>query len=145
MRGTLCIDIIRVRDQRVVDRRETRNLVMTAGYDELIRVLGGTAPASHFVSRMQFGTGGTAPAAGDASLSMPITPIKDIATVTYPTGGDPFRIIFEAFLLSAEGNGFLISEAGLYSVASILVARAVFPSVAKTSDHALHATWQVND
>ena len=141
MNGILQIELVDTQG-KVLERRVTHNLVVTDGYDELIKVLAGESATQHYVNRMQFGTGTIAPGAGDTILSMPISPIKNV-TPTYPNGG-PYRVIFEAFLLSAEGNGFPISEAGLLTPSGGLVARAVFASVSKTTNDVLHATWQIN-
>ena len=143
MKGQVLIELVDVQGL-VIDRRETHNLVLTAGYDELIKVLAGDNATSHYINRMQFGTGTSTPTAADTTLAMPISPIKGLAIITHP-GLGVFTITIEAFLLSAEGNGFPVSEVGLLTPDSTLSARAIFAPLTKTSDYALHATWQISD
>ena len=118
----------------------TKNLVVIQGYQHLARLTAGDRMASQTVDRMQLGTGTDAPVATDTVLQSPITPIKTIGAVTYPTA---YSVCFTAYLLAAEGNGFPISEAGLLAENNDLVARVVFSSQTKTSDYQFTFHWTI--
>jgi hypothetical protein len=54
-----------------------------------------------------------------------------------------YSVLATASLLSDEGNGFPISEAGLLTYDNVLVTRAVFDTRMKTSDFVFNFNWTV--
>ncbi len=144
MQGRLGIEVIAVRSKKVERRIETKNLVVNQGYAEINAALAGVLAATHYVSHMSFGTSSGAPTLVDENLGMPITPSKAIATYTYPDVGTPYSVVFEAYLLAAEANGFALAEAGLITSENVMIARALFPTLSKDSDHIFHFTWTVS-
>lgn len=117
----------------------TNNMILDNMYEKLVALLGGGG-ATTYIDRMQFGTGTLAPAADQDFLQTPITPTKAVVpTVDAPN----FKVTFAASLLSAEGNGFPISEAALLSADDTLVTRVVFGSRTKTAAYNFDFTWVI--
>lgn len=106
----------------------------------LCKLIGGDG-ADQYVDRMQFGTSTLAYDATQTGLQLAITPIKAITTVAYPTA---YSVEFDGYLLSDEGNGFPISEAGLMLNDDTVVARTVFASKSKTEDYQLRVSLEVD-
>jgi hypothetical protein len=138
MRGELVVDKVNPVTGEVVRVAETHNLFLNQGYTHLAKLLAGDDAANQQVAKMQFGTGTDSPLVTDTLLQTPITPIKDIASRTYPTDDTAQLVVY---LLVGEANGFPISEAGLVAANGELIARAVFAPHLKTSDYQFKFTW----
>lgn len=115
------------------------NLILNEMYNKLVELLGGEA--SSYIDRMQFGTGSLAPAATQQFLQTPITPIKTVTSEIDAT--DDYTVIFTAYLLVDEGNGFPISEAGLLANDDTLVTRITFTARTKTSSFTFGFRWSI--
>jgi len=136
-----CLRIVRVdRFQQTVTLVQTNNLVVSKGYENIMRLLAGDDMTKQHVNRIAFGTGTDAPVPTDTHLQSPITPIKTIGAVSYPSDTS---VLFTSYLLANEGNGFSISEAGLYARNDNLVSRAVFDSQTKTADYQFTFHWTI--
>jgi hypothetical protein len=138
----MTLRVLDAKSRKVVCRQNCENTVVAAAAEPMCHLLGGDADAANlYAKKMAFGTGTAAPAVTDVSLQRPITPIKDIATVTHPTSSST---LFTATLEADEGNGFPINEVGLMNVNKVLLARVILASPqAKTVDYIFLFEWLI--
>jgi hypothetical protein len=115
------------------------NTILDTMYSKLVQLFGGEANAA--INRIQFGTGATAAAKDQTYLQVPITPIKTVSAAIDP--GDDYTVVFTAYLLEDEANGFPISEAGLLSADGILVTRITFTARTKSSSYQFGFRWSI--
>lgn len=115
------------------------NMILDTMYSKLVQLFGGEANAH--VNRIQFGTGATAAAKDQTFLQVPITPIKTVSAAIDP--GDDYTVVFTAYLLEDEANGFPISEAGLVSADGVLVTRITFTARTKSSSYQFGFRWSI--
>jgi len=115
------------------------NMILDTMYSKLVQLFGGETSA--YINRMQFGTGATAAAKDQTFLQVPITPIKAVSAAIDP--GDDNTVIFTAYLLEDEANGFPISEAGLVSADGVLVTRITFTARTKSSSYQFGFRWSI--
>lgn len=117
---------------------DEKNLIVNGSKAIHAALLGGTV-ANNSVTKIAFGTNGTAPAGGDTALSGAF--VKAVDGVTYPTSSS---VQFAFSLASAENNGMAILEFGLLTQGGALYARKV-RSVAlnKDSDLSFSGTWTI--
>lgn len=139
MRGKLTIFSIHkdTGEQKILVEKD--NLILNTIYAKLVKLFGGDAASA--IDRMQYGTGTDAPQVTDVFLQTPITPIKSVASVIDPS--DDFTVVFTAYLLATEANGFPISEAGLLTHDGDLVTRITFTATTKTSDYNFGFRWTI--
>lgn len=115
-----------------------KNLIVDGSKQLLSRLLGGTV-ANNSVTKIGFGTSGTAPAAGNAALTNPT--VKALDSITYP---DASKVSFNFSLGSAEANGKAIMEFGLFSAGDVLFARRVrATALNKDTDISLAGSWVI--
>lgn len=140
-KGKIRVTVRRERDNVIVSDHEYDNVVLNQAYEQFAHLLAGDDPADRAVNRMQFGSGTTTADVTDTALEIPITPIKAITAVTYPTTRS---VKFTAFLLADEANGFPISEIGLLAVNSTLLTRTVTPAVNKSEDYVIEYNYTIS-
>ncbi len=139
-------EILHLRNGQVIDRREVKNLVVSAGKALAAGLINGalTTPAKYIA----IGTGTVAPAAGDTALGTEITTgggARAVATtldrVTTTVTNDTARAIL-TFSFTAS---FAVTEAGLLDAASAgnLLCRQTFAAVNVVSGDSLQITWKV--
>jgi len=125
------------------------NLFVDGGRQLMAYCFGGRSPlSSFFCQKFGFGTGTTPPAVTNVSLEAPIylnpptnTVItKEINGVDYPTA---FIARVECAIGAADGNGYLITEMGLFSGNETLIARSTNLGINKTSDFSPVVTWRI--
>lgn len=133
VKGTLVIEV-RGPDGELKERRELRNLVVTAGKGLIASRMcnTGTSP-----THMAVGTGAVAPAAGDTTLGTEAarvaltsaTPSSNVAT-------------YVATFAAGTGTGAL-TEAGIFNAASsgTMTCRSVFSVVNKGALDSITITW----
>ncbi len=115
------------------------NLIVSAGKSALALLIGGGDPGyDKRVTKISFGTDGTAPSAGDTGITSPFT--KAIGSVTYP---DSTSVVFNWSLATTEANGKAIQEFGLLCIDNTLFARRTRAVINKTSDLRLEGTWKI--
>lgn len=123
---------------KLVEEWSGKNVVVAQSRTENAHLFGGDV-TNRSISKIGFGTSGSAPSSGNTALTSPF--IKTIDGVTYPTSAS---VEFSFSLSTAEGNGKAIMEFGLHTAAGILVARRVRSAVLnKTSDIALSGKWRI--
>lgn len=125
------------RDGRLLEEYTEKNLVVTLGRTNLSKLLGGSV-TGRSVSQIAFGEDGTAPSAGDTSLTNSYA--KSVDSVTYP---DSTSVQFGWSLATGEANGKNIQEFGLLSSNNDLFARRTRATISKTVDLRLEGTWKI--
>lgn len=123
----------------LIERYEDSNLVVDLSKQQLARLIGGDV-TNRSITKIGFGTSGTAPAAGNTSLTDAY--VKLLGDVTYPATNS----VQYAFTLGAsEANGKSIQEFGLFTAGDVLFARKTRAgAIVKDSDLSLSGTWRIN-
>ena len=131
--------VIEARDPsgRLVNRIRRHNLVTLAGRNLIRDALNGTV-AGIGLDKVAVGTGSTAVAPEQTALVAEADrgPISQRVL-------DDGSLTVQRYLTTADANGVSIQEAGLFA-GSVMLARVVFPEVAKTSDLTVTITWTVS-
>lgn len=121
---------------RLVEVVDEPNLVVVGSKTCQSRLVGG-AVMGKSITTIGFGTSGTAPAPGNASLTGQFT--KAVDSVTYPASN---QVRFAFSLTTSEANGMAIMEFGLLSGDGTLFARKVRSAAFnKDSDVSVAGTW----
>ena len=136
MKGTLSLRVYDSQDN-LIDEYEETNLIVNTGKQALSTLLA-SATAGKRVTKIGFGTDGTAPAIGNTSLTSPF--VKDLDGFTYP---DSTAVVFSWSLATSEANGKAIQEFGLICFDNSLFARRTRSVINKTSDLRLEGTWKI--
>ena len=123
------------------------NLFLDSGRQCLAYLLGGRSPLSTY-SCQSFGVGiGTlAPKVTDTGLQsgVIISGAAHTKTIDSADWSSPFVIKYTFTLGAAEANGYLVTEMGLFTSTSTIIARKVFAAgLNKTSDVTPSFSWQV--
>jgi hypothetical protein len=122
------------------------NLFVDNGRQLMTYLFGGRAPVSnYFCQRFGMGTGTTPAAVTDLALESSIdfgggvyTKLIDSVDFTAP------YIARVSFTIGAgEGNGYLITEFGLFTSANTLFARLLTPGLSKVSDFRPTYLWRL--
>lgn len=115
------------------------NLVVDLSKQQLARLIGGDV-TNRSLTKIGFGTSGTAPAAGNTSLTDAY--VKALGAVTYPATNS---VQFAFTLGTSEANGKSIQEFGLFTADDVLFARKTRAgAIVKDSDLSLSGTWRIN-
>lgn len=123
------------------------NLFVDGGRQFMAYLFGGRSPmANYFCQKFGMGTGTTPAAVNDVALVSPVAFdgssqfTKNVNSVDFPTQ----FIARVTFTIGAgEGNGYLLTEFGLFSGSDNLLARLVQPGISKTSDFAPSLIWRI--
>lgn len=122
----------------LVGRWAAYNLIVDGAKAVQARLLGGDV-TNRSITKIGFGTSGTAPAGGNTGLTGGY--LKALDGVSYPTAG---QVQFAWSLLNGEANGMAILEFGLFTGGNTLFARKVrAAALNKDSDLALSGTWTI--
>jgi hypothetical protein len=125
-----------------------KNLFLDQGRQLLAYAFAFRSPTENYVCRrFGVGTGLTAAKVSDVALEAPIT-LASTGLVTAPIDSIDFLSAFlirVSFTLAlGDANGYVISEMGLYSGNSTLMARKIRAvAVNKTSDFSPTLTWRI--
>lgn len=100
------------------------------------------------VNALKIGTGGAIDPEGrfpkpeDPEQTDLITPLLSVATsyVVYP---NDVKVTYLADLDKSEGNGLLITEAGLFKQSGNIFNVKNFPAIPKTAEFGLHFEWSI--
>src|ERR1035437_6899325 len=103
--GRFSLDIFRRGD--LIEHFEDNNLLVDRGRTNVVQLLGGDG-ASLNIATIGFGTSGTAPAAGNTTLTGAFT--KALDSHSYPSATS---VQFNFTLATTEANGLSIMEFGL--------------------------------
>lgn len=137
--GTFYLRVIRDATGEILEEYTERNMIVTTGKEAQALLIGGGDPGyDKRVTKISFGTDGTAPSAGDTAITSPFT--KSIGSVTYP---DATSVVFEWSLATTEANGKAIQEFGLLCIDNTLFARRTRAVINKDSSLRLEGTWKI--
>lgn len=138
LEGILQLRIRDARTKRILHEYNWRNVITDNALLQFVHLLAGDEQADRAITQIQFGSGTQAADPSDTGLQVPLTPIKDISAITYPTARS---VTFTAFLESTELNGFPISEAGLRFANGTFATRRVFAAQNKSEDVTFEFNW----
>lgn len=122
------------------------NTFTSNGLKYLASCWGGRTPVSDYVcTYFGIGSGGSAATVNDTSLVAPITldnnqTYKAIDGITY----DGSTAIVQFTIGSGDGNGYLISETGLFSGDGTLLARKTGYNINKISSFSPTLLWRIH-
>jgi hypothetical protein len=119
---------------------EEQNLIVTLGRTQMAHLLAGDLTGKQ-VTKIAFGTSGTAPALSDTQITNDFT--KKLLGFSYPAAG---QVKFNWNLTTAEANGKAILEFGLICEDLTLFSRRVRESgkpIYKESDISLEGDWTI--
>lgn len=118
---------------------QEKNLIVNNSKQIHANLLGG-AVTNQSVTKIAFGTNGTAPSSGDTTITGAYTKLLD--NVTYPSSN---QVQFNFSLGSGEDNGQAILEFGLITGGGTLYARKVrSTALNKASDLSLTGSWVIS-
>lgn len=124
----------------LIDVYDDHNLVVDASKQQLARLIGGDV-TSRSITTIGFGTGNSAPAVGNTSLTAGYFS-KALGAVTYPATN---AVQFAFSLGTSEGNGLSIVEFGLFCANGTLFARKTRGGIiVKDTDLSLTGSWRIN-
>lgn len=138
IKGVFFMQIICAHTGKVLETYEDRNLVVNNGREIVTKLLG-AGTTTKKLSKIAFGTNGTAPTGADNAITGAFT--KNLGAVTYPTISS---VKFDWTLGASEGNGINIVEFGILSSDDTLFARKVRALIAKNSDIILNGNWTIS-
>jgi hypothetical protein len=122
------------------------NLFVDNGRQLLCYVWGGRSPmADYACQKFGVGTGITPATVIDVALESAVefstgVTTKDVDAITFPS---PYVARVEFTIGANQCNGYLLTEFGLFSGSSVLLARIVNAGFNKTSDWSPSLTWTI--
>lgn len=126
----------------LIERREEKNLVVTAGKNWIAQLIGGQAPAT--MTHMAIGSNSTAAAAGDTSLGFQLARVALTSTVINNN-----TVTYSATFNSGIGNSgstdALVYEAGIFNAAAggTMLAHTVFGLITKDVNMVITINWTI--
>jgi len=140
LKGEIILTRRNVKTGQVIVNR-FRNIVVNLFRNQEARLFAGDGLATRFIDRLEFGTSGTAEAAGDTTITAPGSgPVLVAAAATYPTDSS---VKFTATLTTAQGNGNTFHEIGLRFVDGVLATRKAFDGMAKSAMWSFSISWTI--
>lgn len=121
----------------LIEEYTDSNLIMNVAKDALARLIGGDG-SGKTITKIGFGTNGTAPTPDDTALTNAY--IKPITSRSYPQTG---HVTFTWRLETTEANGKQIREFGLLCSDNTLFARKTRGAIEKADDISLEGTWTI--
>ncbi len=150
-RGDFTVRTRDIRTGRVLRTCVIRNTVTYIGMGTLAQLLAqraaDPAPATLMINELWVGEGTTPPVRGDTALADTLgfafkIPVDDANKLVNTLGPYELRII--ATLGALEGNGKVLTEAGLYTATPALFARQIHPAITKTAAIAVDYDWRIS-
>ena len=120
----------------LVWEKKDKNLIVTNGYLSLLNALIGTS--NKYISKVQAGTNGIAPALTDTAITAPF----DILITTTVITTSKLTINFE--IGATDAVGMTIAEFGLITEEGGLFSRKAWTPFLKTADLTINGTWEIN-
>lgn len=124
---------------RIIEKYIDKNLIVNVAKTSMSKLVGGNG-ANKNITKIAFGTNGTAPDVADTIITGSVTKSISGGSITYPE----FNSVQFAFTLDyADANGMSITEFGLLSNDDSLFARKTRSAIAKTVDIKFTGTWKI--
>lgn len=135
-----------MRVERVLEQEE--NVITNGGRTFLLSVLFTDSISNNAINQLRVGTGGTSDPQGlFPKLENPAWTNLSAYLLSTSTSytNDPTvpSVTFLADVDQASGNGYLITEAGLFCGSGLMFNIKTFPGVPKTSEFSLHFSWTI--
>ena len=124
----------------IVEDYIDRNLIVSGARTIITELLGG---GTEYITKIGMGIGTSNPAETDTGLTDPSIAglvYGTITSVTYPTTSS---VMFSWTLDYDEGNGFDITEYGLFSTDDILFSRKTKNAISKDSTLSFEGEWTI--
>lgn len=131
--------ILRNKEGKEIDRRETKNIIVDTGFDFVCDVMGNpTQPAD--MSYIGIGTGTTGAVVEDTELEAESTRVVNAYEHTVGQ-----KTYYSTATFGAGIGTGAITESGLLNAgaAGILLCRQTFPVINKGADDSLEVTWKI--
>lgn len=127
---------------------EEENLITLIAKQQLLNSLYMAAFTSDPITRLRVGTGGSVDPEGlyPKAVSSSVTALYNqltSVTCSYTVNNSVPSVTFIADLSQGEGNGSLITEAGLFKQSGAIFNIKTFPGIPKTSEFSLHFEWTI--
>jgi hypothetical protein len=127
-----------LKNGEIIEDIEDRNLIVDGARVQMAHLIGGDV-TNRQITKIAFGTSGTAPTVNDTTITDAFT--KGVSGHTYPENG---QVQFSWNLATTEANGMAILEFGLLSQDDTLFARRTRTNpIYKESDIALQGSWTI--
>ena len=124
------------------------NLIVKEAKLYLLSGLWDEALAADTISSFRVGTGGSIdpeglfPSPESPTQTGLVTPLLTVST-SYVVYEDEIKVTYLADIDQNEGNGYKITEAGLFKTSGKIFNIKNFPAVPKTSEFSLHFEWSI--
>jgi hypothetical protein len=129
-------DLKVLRSGIVIENYRDHNLVVNGAFYQMARLISGDV-TGRSVTKIGFGTGGTAPTVTDTALTGQF--LREVSGYSYPEDG---QVQINWVLPTSEGNGKKIIEFGLFTNDGMLFARKTrAQAIPKESDISLEGSW----
>jgi len=138
IKGVFYLEKICAKTGEILEIYTDNNLVVNGGRTAVTNLLG-AGSATKQLTKISFGTNGTAPVGTDTAITGAFT--KSLGAVTYPTISS---VSFAWTLGAAEGNGLGIREVGILCTDNTLFARKTRALIDKNSDIILNGSWTIS-
>lgn len=132
------IEVRRASDDELLDVVTRHNLVTNLGLAGLCECLANGTTNKAWIDKFLFGTGTASPAGTDTALGTKV--FEDIPT-RRTIASQTLKLWYYMGVTTA--NGYTLSEAGLWTKAGELFARATHPGIAKNNTVTLTYTWDI--
>lgn len=139
LKGRLKLAARNIETGEVEQIMDSHNMIVNNALLSMIYLIGDHTDASP-IGIIKFGTGTSEPTHTDTDVTNPTAGI--ITEKHYED--DNATITFDYLLGTADGNGKVITECGLYTESGVLFARRLLPNpINKTASIALEGTWSI--
>jgi hypothetical protein len=138
IKGVFHLEKICAKTGEILETYTDNNLVVNGGRAAVTNLLG-SGTSGKQLTKISFGTNGTAPAGSDTAITEAFT--KSLGAVTYPTISS---VSFAWTLGASEGNGLGIREVGILCTDNTLFARKTRALIDKNSDIILNGSWTIS-
>lgn len=127
---------------------EKKNLIVKAAKQYILSFIYAAGVTSDPITQLRVGTGGCIdpqglyPKVEDPLQTDLVTPLISFNVVAVPDT-DNIKVTYLADVDQSQGNGSLITEAGLIKQSGALFNVKNHPGIAKTSDFSIHYSWTI--
>jgi hypothetical protein len=139
--GFFTLEVRERKSGKLIECFQEKNLVVIGSQPTHAALLGGNV-SNNSVTKMGFGTNGTAPVFGNTTLTGQY--VNAIVSTTYPVSNE-VSFQFQLGNTDAGADGMAISEFGLLTTAGVLYARKVRATPLNfNSDISLTGSWIIS-
>lgn len=127
------------------------NLIVNSAKQRLLSMVWNPVVVADPVTHLRIGVGGTSDPQGlyvqqesvtQTSLNSPIPSLSNVS-VAYSVSSDGLSVTFNATIDQSTGNGYVLSEAGLFTTSGAMFNVKNHPGIQKTADFSLQYSWTI--